>query len=197
MRTRGCAHPLTGSRSLRAHKFTSNSDACLLVRSHRDTVRALDRVEVAVENLLSDATTSDQLRSRPLYLSPLAHLGFENPFEESYITHPDLLYRLVRRDTMPIARVSLPSPHSPRFRFRSGSTFSGYPATPSRKIAADQSKAHATFSIPNTPVASITCWAATISVKYVPSSLSLTRPTRCPLTSQTIHFLLPTMRCSA
>lgn len=104
----------------------SHSDACLLARSRRDTVRTIERVEVTVDNLLSNTKTPSQLEKKPLHLSPLAHLGFENPLEESDINHPDLIYHLIRRDEMPIARVSLPSPHTPKFRFKSGFKPSAY-----------------------------------------------------------------------
>lgn len=91
----------------------------LSARSRSGMVRTLERVESTVDKLLSKTTIASQPRRRPLHSTPLAHLGFENPFEESYITHPHLLYRLIRRDSMPTARVLMPSPHTPKFKFQS------------------------------------------------------------------------------
>lgn len=104
----------------------SDSDACLWARSRRDAVRTIERVEVTIGNLLLNTNTPSRLENRPLHLSPLAHLGFENPLEGSEINHPDLIYHLIRRDEMPVARVSLPSPHTPKFRFKSGFKTSAY-----------------------------------------------------------------------
>ncbi|KAK2608199.1 hypothetical protein N8I77_006823 [Diaporthe amygdali] len=87
--------------------------------SRSDVVRITEKDEQTVGNLLSNTTTAGQLQRKPLHLSPLTHLGFDNLFEESYIIHPDILYRLILRDAIPIARVSLPSPHVPRFKFQS------------------------------------------------------------------------------
>lgn len=125
-RTPDFVRPPTGSKSLRARRSTSDSNAYLLARSRRDTVQTIERVEVTVDNLLSNTNTPSQLENRPLHLSPLAHLGFQNSLEGSEINHPDLIYHLIRRDEMPIARVSLPSPHTPKFRFKSGFKPSAY-----------------------------------------------------------------------
>lgn len=177
----------------------SHSDACLLARSRRDTVRTIERVEVTVDNLLSSTKTPSQLENKPLHLSPLAHLGFENPLEESDINHPDLIYHLIRRDEMPIARVSLPSPHTPKFRFKSGFNPSAcIQPRLLRKLVADQSKAPATSFPPNTPSASTICSGAIVSPRCVPSSHSCAFPPPWPLTalSLSIHSLLPKLRCT-
>lgn len=173
--------PPAGSKSSRARNSASDSDsdARLLARSRRGMVRTLERVESTVDSLLSNMTTiASQPHRRPLHSSPLAHLGFENPFEESYVTHPDILYRLLRRDSMPIARVSMPSPHTPIFKFQSGPTPRTHPVESPRKLAADESKAPATSFLPNTPSASTTCLGATVSVECVPSSHPRTHPRR-------------------
>lgn len=191
-----CAHPPIGSESLRARKSASDPDSRVSARSRRDVVRTVERVESTVDGLLSNTTTAiDQLESRPLHLSPLTHLGFGNPVEESYVTHPDLLYRLVRRDEMPIARLSLPSPHIPKFKFRSGLTFGARPATTSLKLAANHSKAPATYFPLSTPSVLTTCSEATISARCAPSSHPRTRRRRISLTDLPIRFLLPTLRC--
>lgn len=120
IRTLDSAHPLTGSKSLCACRFAPDADLRLLTRSRGDVARITEQDEQMVGNLLSNTTTAGQLQRKPLHLSPLAHLGFDNLFEEYYIIHPDILYRLILRDAIPIARVSLPSPHVPRFKFQSG-----------------------------------------------------------------------------
>lgn len=177
-RTPGCVEQPAGSKSFRARNFASESDAPLLARSRRGMVRTLERVESTVDSLLSNTTIASQPHRKPLHSSPLAHLGFENPVEESYVTHPDLLYRLLRREAMPIARVSMPSPHTPIFRFQSEPTPRTHPVESPRKLAADQSKAPATSFLPSTPSASTTCLGATVSVECVPSSHLRTHPRR-------------------
>lgn len=193
--TRDCAPPPAGSESPRARRLPSDSNANLPARSRRDVAPTLERAERAVVDLLPKASKSGNPQPRPLHVSPLAHLGFENPVEESYITHPDLLYRLIRRDAMPIARVSLPSPHIPRFRFQSACNFMTCPITTPR-TAADQPKVPATSFLLNTPSASTTWWGATVSVKCAPSADPRIRPRRCPLTALPILYLLLPLRCA-
>lgn len=67
----------------------------------------------AVENV---ADTSD---SRHPHVSPLSHLGFDTLCEESYVTSPDVLYRLIRRDALPMARIGAPDQPVVKFRYQS------------------------------------------------------------------------------
>lgn len=140
IRTQDCEPPPAGSEFPRAHRLATDSNAHLLTRSRRDVARTVERAEQTIDKLPSKPSKALKSQPKPLHISPLAHLGFENPVEESYITHPDLLYRLIRRDAMPIARVSLPSPHTPRFRFQSALNFMTYPVATPRELPADQSK---------------------------------------------------------
>lgn len=50
-------------------------------------------------------TKQQKSHDRPLHLPMLAHLGFSTICDESYVTHPDLIYRLLIRDSLPFASI--------------------------------------------------------------------------------------------
>ncbi|KAF3801952.1 hypothetical protein GCG54_00015175 [Colletotrichum gloeosporioides] len=84
-------------------------------------IRRLQQVEQMVQNLAPGHTVENVAHSpssRHLHVSPLAHLGFENLCEESYVTNPDVLYRLIRRDALPMARIGAPDQPVVKFRYQ-------------------------------------------------------------------------------
>ncbi|KAL3299741.1 fungal specific transcription factor [Colletotrichum asianum] len=85
-------------------------------------IRRLQQVEQMVQSLTPGNTAENAAyppSSRQLHVSPLAHLGFDTLCEESYVTDPDVLYRLIRRDALPMARIGAPDQPVAKFRYQS------------------------------------------------------------------------------
>ncbi|KAF4826782.1 hypothetical protein CGCTS75_v008850 [Colletotrichum tropicale] len=113
MRGEGAGLRLLPQTAPRAHQSGSSSRAGM--------IRRLQQVEQMVQSLTPGNTVENAVyppSSRQLHVSPLAHLGFDNLCEESYITDPDVLYRLVRRDALPMARIGAPDQPVVKFRYQ-------------------------------------------------------------------------------
>lgn len=87
-------------------------------------IRRLQQVEQMVQSLAPSNTIENAAHpsnSRHLHVSPLTHLGFDTMCDEPYVTSPDVLYRLIRRDALPMARIGAPDQPFARFRYQSTS----------------------------------------------------------------------------
>ncbi|KAF4923642.1 putative transcriptional regulatory protein [Colletotrichum fructicola] len=90
--------------------------------SRAGMIRRLQQVEQMVQSLTPGNTVENVAHlpsSRQLHVSPLAHLGFDTLCEESYVTSPDVLYRLIRRDALPMARIGPPDQPVAKFQYQS------------------------------------------------------------------------------
>ncbi|KAF4419443.1 Lactose regulatory protein LAC9 [Colletotrichum fructicola] len=89
--------------------------------SRAGMIRRLQQVEQMVQSLTPGNTVENVAHlpsSRQLHVSPLAHLGFDTLCEESYVTSPDVLYRLIRRDALPMARIGPPDQPVAKFQYQ-------------------------------------------------------------------------------